>query len=71
MHNGESVFDKEGLVCIHRDLFAIQGSLTFVGFHTDTTEELVEYRCINWIQNTMKIPKQNQTQYAMSSGNSL
>lgn len=61
MHDVESMFDKDGSVCIRWDLIAIWGSLTFSEFYTDMTEDLVKYMCINWIQNTMKIYKQNQT----------
>lgn len=42
-----------------------------LGFHTNMTELLVKYKYINWIQKTMKTPKQNQVQYALSFGNTL
>lgn len=61
IHDGESMFDKDGSVCICWDLIAIWGSLVFSEFYTDMTEDLVKYMCINWIQNTMKLYKQNQT----------
>lgn len=61
MHDGEPMFDKDCSVCIRWDLFAIRGSLTFPEFYTDMTEDLVKYMYINWIQNTMKVSKQNQT----------
>lgn len=48
-------------VSIRWDLFTIGGSLTFPEFYTDMTEDLVKYMCINWIQNTMKVSKQNHT----------